>query len=569
MKNSNVKVFTAFTYLLLLILIVGSVIFLLVQRIQLTNQARTYARQIVERVSTSYMESGSFTTSNFTNAIKQTMQNFGEQIKVITIVDKQGILQNRFRFDSIDPTDDPNPDWQTELHYKYNPILYEQQSYMLNLPGQAQADIQILYQQLPLQLVKVVLLFDTIVISALLLLSFLAFLIIPKRDPAETAWALQSVANQEEMYHEEEDVENTEETEEPEASESWLSQDLSEASWEEEDTKGLEDIGSNDEFGQILGSDDFTDNIAHIESLPSETDPWSDSGSDSETEARQDDNEIALSFNDTGAESQPVDNQESEFDQLFVEDRELAEPDRGSSEPPNSFASITTRPPSGQQRDTGNIGEGSDELFDDLDEGLGDDEPEPMDQELGADIFSQIADAAVNPASREIEEREETTGIPFFYEEHARQGAIHWLQNFLADQKSTVENADNTTPDLSAALLEVPDDDIEIIHASFEQDLTLEAFVLPHDKGLTVFLPCAKIHEGIEQLQDSAARLPASYLKNLKMGITGISAQRSDVEPELVLQEMEYALSNCDDENNISIFDANDQVFHQQQQNRS
>ena len=651
MRNSNLKIFTAFTYLLLLILILGSVTFLIVQRIQRTRQADIYISKIVDRINNSYIANGSFTTLNFTKDVKEVMQEFKDLVKVITIVDNKNVMQNRFRVDSINLADDPNPNWQNQLKYKYNPLLYEEQSHNLQLPGQSQVSVQVLFQRLPIQLIKDVLQFDTVVILALLILSFLAFLIIPKRDPTETAWALQSLAEEEDMYHE---VEQNEE--QPLYNgDPWLTQDLAEA-----DSYSSSEKDSSADF-----DDDETATTAHssgdtviTEAPEDDTHSISDNDIgifagllDPETEA-----EIDLSFNDESPhedmlalrkDGENEKNDESpdlregqlklsgspaevapSTDFAFLDDSDesaglddisdnaleseslddllteaIKELDDGDESPDTSeddqdFAASLNREfgdiaaddePEGEANsglDTempdiydSEFGEDlGDELINDLDEGLGDDELEPIDQELDADIRSQWptaeeqlyddneADETEGDQTEAGLDSETTTENQDILDAEQKQAVLNWIGDFLENPKDQPAAEEDTSPDLAVALLQTLEEDVEIVRASLEQDLAaLQASILPHQHGMAILLPSKKIHEGIEQLQNAASRLPASYLKNMKMGITGISAARKDIGAETVLTELEYALTNCDAENNISIFDANDQIFNQRQ----
>ncbi|WGK68452.1 hypothetical protein P0082_08160 [Candidatus Haliotispira prima] len=613
MKNSNVKIFTAFTYLLLLVLILGSVAFLVVQRLQLARQAKAYAEHIVDRINNSYIENGSFTATNFTNDVKITMEDFSDLIKVITIVDARNVMQNRFRFDSVNPLDDPNPNWERDLGYEYNSILYEEQSYDLHLPGQTQASVKILYQRLPVQLIKDVLQFDTIVILALLILSFLAFLIIPKRDPMETAWALQSVAEEDEIYHEtENEGEESFETEDQslETEDSWFAQDLPETGWEGQGDSEVSEAQLDDEFDRILDSGSFSGGIADTDDGqdPEELhDPWDDGDEKTESEADEEDlddvfaslgptddiddggdKDIDLRFNDSTSDSEDDADVGGDDERFGLDETQIAlagsledleessdeevgtdadEADEADSPAPEMATDLTGLEdlPSLEELNL------DDELVVNLDEGLGDDEFEPIDKELNADIFSQIATTASMAAEEqamELKESEVATDAPFVtftISEEDEAGILSWLSNFLNEQEAGTEIVgESSRQHLLAALLEIPDEDIEIVRASFEQDLFPEASVLNHERGLTVFLPGDNIQQSIEALQSTASRLPASYLKNLRMGITGVSTERSHIEPATVLDEMRYALANCDEDSNISIFDANDQVFNRQ-----
>ncbi len=642
MRNSNIKIFTMFIYLLLVILIIGSVSFLVVQRVQVAKQAQAYAEQIVDRINNSYVANGSFTVNTFTRDIKDAMQSFSDLIKVITIVDSEDIMQNRFRLDSIDPEQDNNPNWQNELEYSYNPFLYEEKSYPLYLPGQVNANINILYQRLPIQLIKDVLQFDTIVILALLILSFLTFLFIPKRDPAETAWALKSVNEEDELYHEidniieendiqqiigeKTDKEQKQLGEQDELPESWHSHDLPENSWgEESEEKNAKTVEpEEDEFAHLLGSNQLNSDIVHIES---NDDRWGDQDSEKtskDIDTFLENEKVDLSFNDDSIAEQEI--QQSSIQDIddyiasqpalpdeFVE-KEAEEFDIPSAENTeaitteeehelgdlldNEFPDLETSSFLGLNDEFVNVDrmeateneqefeelDFGDELVDDLDEGLGDDALEAIEDQLDANIFSQLM-AAESVAATELAEENaddmeiiedtaspEQTDEPLNDEdtpqpmtEERRQEVLSWLENFLEDQKANF--AENDTPELSVALLETDKTDVEIVRASLEQDLALKASILPNDNGMSIVLPCKNIQYGIEELQNAAGRLPFSYLKNLKMGITGVSAVRSNVEPAIVLAEMEYALANSDQDNNISIFDANDQVFNQQFEN--
>ena len=535
MKNSNVKIFTAFIYSLFLALIIGSVIFLVVQRIQLAKQAETYASQIVERINNSYIANSSFTTPAFIKDVKDAMQGFSDLIKVITIVDSQNIIHNRFRFDSINPDKDPNFNWQNELRYKYNPLLYEEQNYPLYLPGQVNAQINVLYQRLPTQLIKNVLQFDTIVILALLILSFLAFLIIPKRDPAETAWALQSIAEEDDMYREAEN-------------DSWQSQELPESTWEKENTQ----TAVSDNEDQILGfsklennvveaNSEVLDHLTHEEVDLSFNDHVADGFNDHEEnikEINSSEEPIDLLDSPYASQTSSLTVQEKNSDDILETNDSQVKHDEVTLDRESS--SFTTSSPFDLSSEFSNQEEL--ELVDYLDEGLGDDEP----IELDADIFSQLA------MSEEA--------VPSALTESRRQEILTWLDNFLKEQR-----ANSNILEFAVALLETDGPpDVETVRALLEQYLALKASILTNDKGMAIFFPCKNIQDGIEELQSAASKLPAIYLKSLKMGITGISPARSDMDPATVLSEMEYALAHCDEVNNISIFDANDQVFNQQ-----
>ena len=139
---------------------------------------------------------------------------------------------------------------------------------------------------------------------------------------------------------------------------------------------------------------------------------------------------------------------------------------------------------------------------------------------------------------------------------------MNWLESFLEEDPTGEDQSE-----FSVALLELPKDEIETVRSSFEQDLGEQAVFLPHEKGLIVALPNGNIGQGVAELQGAAARLPAAYLSHLKMGITGVSAERRGIDSNTVLAEMQYALSNSDQNNNISIFDANDQIFNWQRNN--
>ena len=653
MRNSNLKIFTAFTYLLLLILILGSVTFLIVQRIQRSRQADVYINKIVDRINSSYIGNGSFTTLNFTKDVKDVMQEFKDLVKVITIVDNKNVMQNRFRVDSLNATDDPNPNWQNQLKYRYNPLLYEEQSHNLQLPGQSQVSVQVLFQRLPIQLIKDVLQFDTVVILALLILSFLAFLIIPKRDPTETAWALQSLAEEEDMYHE---VEQNEE--QPIYNgDPWLTQDLAEADTEsrseedsstdfdddenattaheygntviteapEGDTNGIPD-NDIDIFAGLLDPEteaeidlSFNDDSPHEDMLAPRKD-GENGKNDEDTDLKEGQLELPSSpaevapstdfafLDDIGSdESAGLDDSsdnalESErLDDLLTE--AIQELDNGDESPAankddQDFAASLNREFGDLAADDELEGEANsgldtempeiydsefeedlgDELINDLDEGLGDDELEPIEQELDADILSQWptaeeqlydgneADETERDQTEAELDSETTTENQDILDTEQKQAVLNWIGDFLENQKDQPAAEEDTSPDLSVALLQTLEEDVEIVRASLEQDLAaLQASILPHQHGMAILLPSKNIHEGIEQLQNAASRLPASYLKNMKMGITGISAARKDIGAETVLTELEYALTNCDAENNISIFDANDQIFNQRQ----
>ena len=535
MVSSNTKTFTAIIYLGLLVLIAGSTIFLIVLGVQQTRQAQAYTNQIIERINNSYIANGNFTSTTFTEEVKDLMQGFGDLIKVITIVDSQNVMQNRFRFGSIDPGKDPNPNWQHELRYTYNPLLYQEGSYPLELPGQGSATIKVLYQQLPFQMFKNVLRFNTLVVFALLLLSFLAFFILPKRDPVDTTWSAKSMVEEDQEL--EEDPGHFFNTKS-----AWLSQDFPEANGEDNDN--FEPNSTSKSSSLILGSESNEDSTVHKEVY----DPWGN------------DEDVDLSFNDQISDEGDT-SEYSQEDVLNTQPSADREQDiftvelEGESSSPISIDTIDL---SDEYRDPEEIDMG-DEIINDLDEGLGNDvlEAEPT---IGLEekTWEQPADL------RESDEKSEPA--QFFaspLNEEERQAALSWLENFLEAQKVDQETEENM-PGLLTALLETNEDDIEIVRDTLEHDLLSQASILPNNKGMLIFFSCEDIQNGIEELQSAVSTLPGSYLKNLKMGITGVSTARSNAEPSTVLSEVEYALSSCDETNNISIFDANDRIFNQQ-----
>ena len=576
MKHSNVKIFTTFIYLLLLILILGSAAFLIFQRSRLIKEAQGYAIQIVEHISNSYIENGSFTAKGFADDVKEAMQNFGDLIQAVTIIDSQNVMQNRFRFDSIDPEKDSNPNWQNELAYKYNSFLYQERTYPLNLPGQTSANVKILYKQLPSQLLRSVLQFDTVFILALLILSFLAFLVIPKRDPDKTAWALQSVSEEDTGYDETEELElsqalieeNVEDLPEDfpthHDTDDTLDEDaelaeITEIDWEEESFSMsneldalAEELVASEETDDAIQEDENYDADSLQDEASEETnrivpndavfsDEVVDENLDESLEMDDDifpiteDNDDNLAPIETVTESvnpssilDDPNQENSELDLLLSEAiQEIDEQDQ---------LVATVSEPSEENQD--------DELLD-LDEGL---------EEEELNIFSQIA------ATASLAAEEQTTEI--FASAEQKIEALNWLGDFLGSRE-----AENHTGEISLALLELPKDNIETVRSSFEQDLGDKAAFMPHEKGLIVALPNDNFGQGVAELQGAAGRLPSAYLSNLKMGITGVSAERQGIEPDTVLSEMQYALANSDRNNNISIFDTNDQVFNWQRNN--
>ena len=576
MKHSNVKIFTTFIYLLLLILILGSAAFLIFQRSRLIKEAQGYAIQIVEHISNSYIENGSFTAKGFADDVKEAMQNFGDLIQAVTIIDSQNIMQNRFRFDSIDPEKDSNPNWQNELAYKYNSFLYQERTYPLNLPGQTSANVKILYKQLPSQLLRSVLQFDTVFILALLILSFLAFLVIPKRDPDKTAWALQSVSEEDTGYDETEELElsqalieeNVEDLPEDfpthHDTDDTLDEDaelaeITEIDWEDESFSMsneldalAEELVASEETDDAIQEDENYDADSLQDEASEETNRivpndgvFSDEVVDENLdESLEMDDDIFPSTEDNDDNLAPIEtvtesvnpssilddpNQEnSELDLLLSEAiQEIDEQDQ---------LVATVSEPSEENQD--------DELLD-LDEGL---------EEEELNIFSQIA------ATASLAAEEQATEI--FASAEQKIEALNWLGDFLGSRE-----AENHTGEISLALLELPKNNIETVRSSFEQDLGDKAAFMPHEKGLIVALPNDNFGQGVAELQGAAGRLPSAYLSNLKMGITGVSAERQGIEPDTVLSEMQYALANSDRNNNISIFDTNDQVFNWQRNN--
>ena len=563
MKHSNVKIFTTFIYLLLLILILGSAAFLLFQRSRLIKEAQSYAVQIVERISGSYIENGSFTAKGFAEDVKEAMQNFGNLIQAVTIIDNQNVMQNRFRFDSIDPEKDPNPNWQNDPTYKYNSFLYQEKTYSLNLPGQTTANVKVLYEQLPGQLIRSVLQFDTVFILALLILSFLAFLVLPKRDPDETAWALQSVSEEDTGYDEAEELELSQALVEniENLPEDFSPNDNDDGHDAVEENSALPKITEIDWEDENFSIDDELDALAEelvaseITDAIQEDDPWSYDISDNSEETSN----ISTDDADFGDELEVMDESLDESPEIDVfEDNPASIETAVESVEPSSILDDPT-----QKNDELDLllSEAIQEIDEQSEEATSSEESlddEPLDLDEGLEelnVFSQIA------ATASLAAEEQTTET--FANAERKTEALNWLGGFLGNDRES----EKQTSEISVALLELPQNDIETVRTSFEQDLGDKAAFMPHENGLIVALPDDNFGQGVTKLQSAAGRLPTAYLSNLKMGITGISAERHGIDPDTVLSEMQYALANSDRNNNISIFDTNDQVFNWQRNN--